>query len=149
MKPLFVLLGSFLVCFLIIHWLNGWWEYRLSARISMAVMLLFTAIGHFVFTRGMEMMLPAFVPFKKGMVYFTGVAEAVAAVGLLLNGWFGQTAVLLALLFMLMLPANINGAIRHIDYEKATTDGEGPVYLWFRIPLQLFFLAWIYSLILY
>jgi uncharacterized membrane protein len=149
MKPLFVLLGSFLVCFLIIHWLNGWWDYRLSARIAMAVMLLFTAIGHFVFTKGMEMMMPAIVPFKKGMVYFTGVAEVAGAIGLLLNAWFGQTAVLLALLFMVMLPANINGAIHHIDYEKATTDGEGPVYLWFRIPLQLFFLAWIYSLILY
>lgn len=115
----------------------------------MAVMLLFTAIAHFVFTTGMAMMLPAFVPFKKGMVYFTGVVEVLAAIGLLLDAWFANTGLLLILFFMVMLPANIYAALHHIDYEKATTDGRGPAYLWFRVPLQLFFIAWVYFLILY
>jgi uncharacterized membrane protein len=149
MKPLIVLLSTFLISYLIIRWLNGWWDYRLSARIAMAVMLLFTAIAHFVFTRGMEMMLPDFVPFKKLMVYFTGVAEALGAVGLLSDAWFANTGVLLALLFMVMLPANIYAALHHIDHEKGTTNGKGPAYLWFRVPLQLFFVAWVYFLILY
>ncbi|HVU54325.1 MAG TPA: hypothetical protein VHD83_04685 [Puia sp.] len=149
MKPLIVLLGSFLICFLVIRWLNGWWDYRLSARIAMALMLLFTAIAHFIFTKGLEMMIPAFVPFKKILVYLTGVAEMAGAVGLLLNAWFADTAVLLVLLFIVMLPANVHAALHHIDHEKAATGGKGPAYLWFRIPLQLFFIAWVYFLILY
>ncbi|HVV07544.1 MAG TPA: hypothetical protein VHC96_25130 [Puia sp.] len=149
MKPLIVLLASFLICFLIIRWSNGRWDYRLSARIAMAIMLLFTAIAHFVFTRGMEMMLPAFVPLKKGLVYFTGVVEMAAAIGLLLNDWFANTGVLLIVFFMAMLPANIHAALHHIDHEKATTGGKGPNYLWFRVPLQFFFIAWVYFLILY
>ena len=149
MKPLIVLLASFLICFLMIRWLNGWWDYRLSARIAMAIMLLFTAIAHFVFTRGMGMMLPAFVPLKKVLVYFTGVVEVAAAIGLLLNDWFANTGVLLILFFTAMLPVNIHAALHHIDHEKATTGGKGPDYLWFRVPLQFFFIAWVYLLILY
>ena len=30
------------------------------------------------------------------------------------------------------------------DYQKATVDGNGLNYLWFRIPLQLLFIAWAY-----
>lgn len=148
MKPLFVLLGAFIVTFLVLRWLNGWWNYRLAARIAMAAMLLFTAIAHFAFTRGMEMMMPDFIPFKKGMIYFTGIAEIAGGVGLLLNHWYGIAALLVILLFMLMLPANIHAALRRINYEKGTPDGKGPAYLWFRVPLQAFFIAWIYLLIL-
>ncbi|MDO6431376.1 hypothetical protein Q4E93_12300 [Flavitalea sp. BT771] len=149
MKPLFVLLGVFFIVFFLLRVTNGWWDYRLSARIAMAAMLLLTAIAHFAFTRGMEMMLPDFVPFKKAMVYLTGIAELAGAVGLLLNAWFALAGVMLTLLFMLMLPANIHAALKRINYEKGTLDGKGPGYLWFRVPLQLFFIAWIYFLILY
>jgi len=149
MKPLFVLLGTFLVTLLIIRLSGGPWNYWLAGRIGMAVMLLFTAIAHFVFTRGMVMMLPAFVPFKKGMVYFTGIVEVAGAAGLLILRWpwFSMIGLLLIVLFMLMLPANIYAALHHIDYEKGTLDGKGPRYLWFRIPLQAFFIAWIIFLI--
>jgi uncharacterized membrane protein len=149
MKPLFVLLGSFLIVFVILRLSNGWWDYRLAARISMAAMLLFTSIGHFAFTKGMEMMVPSFLPFKRGLVYFSGLAEIAGAVGLLLNRWFVEAGLLLILQFMLMLPANVNAALHHINYEKGTTDGKGPAYLWFRIPLQALFIGWIYFLILY
>ncbi|WP_331145734.1 hypothetical protein [Hymenobacter sp.] len=44
--------------------------------------------------------------------------------------------------FVLILPANIHAALHHINYQKGTTDGPGPRYLWFRIPLQLLFIAW-------
>jgi uncharacterized membrane protein len=149
MKPLFVLLGTFFIAFFFLRLTNGWWDYRLPARIAMAAMLLFTAIAHFVFTRGMTMMLPDFVPFKKAMVYITGVAELACAVGMLLNAWFPLAGMMLTLLFMLMLPANIHAALKRINYEKGTLDGKGPGYLWFRVPLQFFFVAWIYFLILY
>lgn len=149
MKPLFVLLGAFLITFLVLRWLHGWWDYRLAARIAMAVMLLFTAMAHFAFSKGMEMMLPDFIPMKRGLVYFTGIAEMAGAIGLLIKGWFAVSGLLLILLFMLMLPANVHAALRHINYEKGTLDGKGPGYLWFRIPLQIFFVAWIYFLILY
>jgi uncharacterized membrane protein len=50
---------------------------------------------------------------------------------------------LLILLFLIMLPANIEAARKRVDFQKATFDGKGPAYLWFRIPLQCFFIAWV------
>jgi len=46
--------------------------------------------------------------------------------------------------FVLILPANIHAAIHHVNLETATNDGNGLNYLWFRIPLQVFYIAWVY-----
>jgi len=49
----------------------------------------------------------------------------------------------LILFFILILPANILAALKKVDYQKGTNDGPGAGYLWFRIPLQIFFIAWV------
>ncbi len=130
MKPLLILLGTFLI--------------SLSGIIAMSVMLLFTAIGHFAFTKGMAMMLPDFVPFKTEVIYSTGVIEIIAAIGLLFPGYRVWTGWALIIFFILLLPGNIKAAVHHIDYQKGTFDGNGPNYLWFRIPLQILFIVWTY-----
>lgn len=110
----------------------------------MSAMLLFTAIGHFAYTKGMEMMVPDMVPFKKGMVYLTGVMEIAAAVCLLIPSVQIATAWALIAFFIALMPGNIKAAIQHIDYQKGTLDGPGLRYLWFRVPLQVLFIAWVY-----
>ena len=144
MKPLFVLLGTFAASLLVIRLLGGEFDFSLSGSIAMSVMLIFTAVGHFAFAEGMTMMLPSFVPFKKEVVYLTGVIEVAAAIGLLLPKLQNLTGWLLILFFFLILPANINAAVNKVDYQKGTTDGNGLNYLWFRVPLQVFFIAWVY-----
>jgi hypothetical protein len=67
MKPLFVLLTTFAIAILAIKLINGNYDFLLAGRIALSAMLLFTAMGHFVFTKGMAMMLPAVIPFKKGL----------------------------------------------------------------------------------
>ena len=144
MKPLFVLLGAFIISSLLIKLFTKAFDYPLSGRIAMAIMLVFTAIGHFAFTKGMTMMLPDFIPFKTEVIYLTGVIEIIAAIGLLIPGLRVWTGWALILFFILLLPGNIKAAIDHIDYQKATFDGKGPAYLWFRIPLQILFIVWTY-----
>ncbi|MEP3388328.1 MAG: hypothetical protein ABJO02_09090 [Reichenbachiella sp.] len=124
--------------------LHGNFTFALSGRIAMSAMLLFTAIGHFVFTKGMAMMLPDFVPFRIELVYLTGILEIAAAIGLFIPKFRVVTAWLLVVFFILMLPANIYASIKHIDYQKGTFDGPGLTYLWFRIPLQILFIVWTY-----
>ena len=110
----------------------------------MAAMLLFTAMGHFMFTEGMAAMMPDFVPFKKEMVYATGVLEILFAIGLLIPILKIRTAWLLILFFILILPANIKAAAENINYQTGELNGNGLDYLWFRIPLQIFFILWVY-----
>ena len=142
MKPLIVLLSVFAVSLLTTKLVRGNFQFALSGRIAMSVMLVFTATAHFAFTKGMSMMLPEFIPFKTETVYLTGILEIAAAIGLCIPNFRVLTGWLLILFFILLLPANIYAAVKHIDFQKETFDGNGLTYLWFRIPLQLVFIGW-------
>jgi uncharacterized membrane protein len=143
-KPLIVLLIVFGMSVVVLKLTTQKYDFRFAARIAMSVMLVFTAMGHFMFTKGMVMMIPDFIPFKTTMVYLTGIIEIVAAIGLLVPAYRVLTAWLLMLFFVLILPSNIIAAIKHIDIEKGTLNGSGMNYLWFRISLQILLIVWTY-----
>jgi uncharacterized membrane protein len=149
MKPLIVLLIAFLIALVVMLLLNGIINWPLSGNIAMSVMLLFTAIGHFVFTKGMTLMVPPFIPFKKMMVYLTGFIEIRAAIGLLIPSLQILTSLLLIVFFVLMLPCNIYAAVKKVDYKKGNYNGPGLSYLWLRVPLQALFIVWVYFCNLY
>ncbi len=144
MKPLVILLSSFVIATFAVKMVNKDYNFALSARIAMSMMLCFTAIGHFAFTKGMSMMVPQFIPFRTSLVYLTGLFEILIAIGLLIpklkviSGWT------LIIFLLLMLPTNIYASIHNINYQKGTFDGNGLSYLWFRIPLQFLFITWTY-----
>jgi uncharacterized membrane protein len=108
----------------------------------MALMLLFTGMAHFAFTAGMTRMLPEWLPFRRGLVYGTGVLEIAAAAGLLWPSARPLTAGALLVFFVALLPANIHAARHEVDYQRPEATGPGLRYLWFRVPLQLLFMAW-------
>jgi uncharacterized membrane protein len=143
MKPFYVLITVFIISLFATRFTTGGYLHFLSGQIAMAAMLIFTAIGHFIYTKGMVMMVPDDIPYKTGLIYFTGILEAVFAIGLLIPQYLEVTCWALILFFILMLPGNIKAARQHIDYQKATSNGPGLKYLWFRIPLQLLFIAWV------
>ncbi|WP_339840485.1 hypothetical protein [uncultured Maribacter sp.] len=145
MKPLIVLLVLFTITLFTLKFIQGTYNFAFSARMGMSAMLLFTALGHFMFTDGMSMMVPEFIPFKKEMVYFTAIIEILGAFALHIPQVRVVTAWLLILFFILILPANIKASIASLDYQKSTYEGNGPFYLWFRIPLQILFIFWIYK----
>jgi len=92
----------------------------------------------------MSMMLPDFIPAKEAIVYITGIVEFAAAACLLTNRYRTATAWALIAFFILITPANIYAAMHNIDLQKGTYDGPGPGYLWYRIPMQLLFIGWVY-----
>lgn len=144
MKVLIVLLSTFIVSVIISHFFVGDWNIIFSGNLAMMLMLCFSSLGHFIYTDGMVMMMPGFIPFKRSLVYFTGILEPALGIALLFNLSRHIAGISLLVMFVLMLPANINAAIKHISFEKATYDGSGPAYLWFRIPLQLLFIGWVF-----
>lgn len=144
MAPLIILLSVFVLAAVINRLVKRKWSFLLPGRAAMSAMLIFTGINHFIFTDGMVMMLPDFIPFKKEVIYLTGIIEIAAAAGLLLPRYAKTTAWLLIIFFIAILPANIHAANQHVNLQTASYDGNGPVYLWFRVPLQLFFIGWVY-----
>jgi uncharacterized membrane protein len=144
MKPFFVLVASFTVALLVTWLLHDKADWQLAARIALAIMLVFTSIGHFAFQKGMTMMIPAAIPFKAGIVVITGILEILAAISLHISSLQKLTGWFLIAFFIVLLPANIYAATNRVDYQKATYEGPGLRYLWFRIPFQLFLIAWTY-----
>ncbi|NMM50843.1 DoxX family protein [Marinigracilibium pacificum] len=144
MKPFILLIITFVISAFLTKVFTKEFSFSLAARIAMAIMLVFTAIGHFVFTKGMTMMIPEFIPFKESIVYLTGIFEILIAIGLLIPGLKLITGWVLIIFLILILPANIYASMNNINYQTGAFDGYGLAYLWFRIPLQLFFIVWTY-----
>ena len=51
---------------------------------------------------------------------------------------------MLILFFIAILPANIKASLENINYQTGELNGNGIEYLWFRIPLQIVFILWVY-----
>jgi uncharacterized membrane protein len=115
-----------------------------AKRISLILCcLFFVSVGvlHFTNTETFTRIVPDFIPFPDWAVYISGIIEI--AGGALL--YFPKTrrfaSIMLIFLLILVFPANINMAVKHIDFGKVPT----PV-LWARLPLQALLIYWVYRL---
>lgn len=144
MKPEIVLIVVTLITLLVGKLRKGAYDVARAGRTGMAAMLIMTGLGHFMFAKGMAMMFPDFVPGKELIVYLTGLLEFAAAAGIVMDRFKHVTGWLIIAFFVLITPANIYAALHHVDLQKGTYTGPGAEYLWYRIPLQLFFIGWVY-----
>ncbi|MFN2393328.1 MAG: DoxX family protein [Pyrinomonadaceae bacterium] len=142
MAPLIFLLTTFILLYAVNRFfLKGQLSPSFIGRAALAVMLIVTGITHFTGTDLMVEMMPDFLPYKKDIVYLTGILELLAVVGLLINKTSKLTVVMLIIYFIAVLPANIIGSLKQVNLGGMES---GAVYLWFRVPLQIFFIFWTY-----
>ena len=142
MAPLIVLITTFIVLFAINRFaLRDRFSTALVGRAAMAAMLLLTGIAHFTSTDVMVEMMPDAIPLKREMVYFTGVCELAAAAGLIWSKTSRLAAILLIIFFIAVLPANVAGSLKQVNLGGMEY---GAIYLLLRIPLQVFFIWWVY-----
>ena len=144
MKLLSILFVTFIIALVGTKLFQGQWNFLFSGNLGMAVFILFTGFAHFKFQKGMAMMIPEIIPYKTEMVYVTGVLEIIGAVALLIPGFKKTIGWLLVVFFVLILPANIYAALVHVNMKSGDFSGSGVSYLWYRIPLQLVFIGWVY-----
>ena len=142
MAPLIFLLATFALLVLVNRFLlHGRLGLSFIGRASMAVMLIVTGISHFTNTDEMVAMMPDFMPAKRETVYFTGVCELLAVIGLVWDKTARLASILLIVFFVLVLPANIAGSLKAVNFGGMEY---GAIYLLFRIPLQIFFIWWVW-----
>ena len=135
MKPLAVLLLTFGLA-LAATWLwRGQPGWLLAGNVALAVMLVFTGVAHFPYVAGMVQMLPAWLPGRRAWVLGTGVLEVALGLGLLAPATRGLAAGATIIFLVLIFPANVLSAFRHLNYQTGTLDGPGPRYLWAALPL--------------
>ncbi|MGU3409019.1 hypothetical protein ACLBWP_02835 [Microbacterium sp. M1A1_1b] len=88
-----------------------------AVAVGLAAMFLLTASAHFVQPRrdGLVAIVPRALPNAAALVTVSGLAEVVGAIGLLLPATRSVAAVALAVLLVVVFPANVRaaGARRH------------------------------------
>ena len=126
-------------------------DLRLAMRHGLALALLFTGTDHFVNdqARYLPMMPAAFGPLALPLVWISGAAELAGAIALLVPvrlanrlGWPGlhrAAGIALAVMFALLVIANINMAIQGTDVKGLEF---GQTYLVIRPFLQPIFMLW-------
>lgn len=144
MKPLFVLFIAFMLFVAFNKYTDFDKNYLFAGNIAMSIMLLFTAMGHFKFKTSMAAMIPLFIPKKIEIILITGVLEILFAIGLGIENTRYYTGIALVIFLICILPSNIYSAKNHINYEDLHKPGPGTRYLWFRVPFQLFLIAWVW-----
>ncbi|SEM89459.1 DoxX family protein [Lihuaxuella thermophila] len=137
MAPFIVLIVSWLVFRLIgifgIQHLNDWQH---SLQCAVALMFLFTATAHWGKRRpDLIKMVPPALPNPGLIVTMTGIFEIMGAIGLLIPVTLRIASIGLALLLIVMFPANIRAA-----REKITIGGRPATPLFLRTILQIVFL---------
>jgi uncharacterized membrane protein len=144
MAPLIVMLAAAVVGRLIAG--MGLWlaadSWSGALRVGLAAMFVFTAVSHFnPRTRpDLVRMVPVSLPAPALLVSVTGVLEFVGAVGLMVPPTMTAAAYGLMALLVAMLPANI-----HAAREGLIVAGRRAMPLLWRLPLQLFWIAALWS----
>lgn len=112
-------------------------EWKDAVRIGVAIMLLFTAGSHFSTVKyDLAAMIPPPLTGALWLIYLTGILEAAGAIGLLILPLRRLAAWGLIALLVALFPANVYAALAGL-----TLGGAAATPLWFRAPLQLFWIA--------
>jgi uncharacterized membrane protein len=142
MAVLIVLLAAFTISILIQRMRSQPINYRLCGRIALSAMFLFAGISHFLLADSMVNMLPPFLPFRYETIYLTGLMEIALSAGFLFTQYVHLTGMLAIAFLIAVFPSNIYAALNAIDFGGNVV---GPVYLLFRVPMQVFLLTWVWA----
>lgn len=122
------------------RWLGSWAsDTRLLGRVGLTLFLLLASSAHFASADRMMLMLPDWVPERLLIIYATGVVEILLAVLLWVPGWVQRAGMVLAIMLVILLPANIYAAINELPFGGNEL---GPSYLFVRVPYQILLIIW-------
>jgi len=109
--------------------------------LALSVMFLFTGAFHFLTEEKLILLIPEFIPLRLELVYLSGIIELIFAGGFLFPKTRTMTGKISIIFLILVFPGNVYGAIQHVELGGHVY---GPVYLFFRLPLQVFLIYWIF-----
>jgi uncharacterized membrane protein len=94
---------------------------------------------HFFLPEPYLHIIPPFLPWPKMLLWVSGAAEILGGAGLLLRTFRRVAAYGLALLLLVVFPANVYMAVAHVPFTGIL--GESWVQ-WLRLPLQIPLILW-------
>ncbi|MCY1535708.1 hypothetical protein D9M68_711230 [compost metagenome] len=113
------------------------WQARM--RWAMALALLFVGIDHWLTPERYLAMMPDYLPYHLPLVLFTSLCELAGAIGLLLPRTRRLAALMLALYFVCVFPANLHNALQGLNVAGLPS---ASWYYWLRLPFQPLVILW-------
>ncbi len=108
-------------------------------RGALALVMVVGGTLHFVATDAYVAIMPGTLPLPRELVYLSGIFEVLGGLGLLWHKTRGAAGICLILLYLAVLPANINMAV----YDIQPAGFHIPAFwLWARLPFQLVLIYW-------
>jgi uncharacterized membrane protein len=112
---------------------------RAFSRGALALVMVVAGLLHFVATDAYVTIMPSYLPLHRELVYLSGVFEILLGLGLLWTKTREASGIGLILLFLAVLPANLNMAVQNIQPASFHI----PAFLlWARLPFQFVLIYW-------
>jgi uncharacterized membrane protein len=108
-------------------------SHRAKLRVALATMFLLAASGRLASPETLLAMIPASWPLRYEALYVSGLFEVIGAIGLMVPGLRRPAGLGLALLLLLVFPANVNVALHNLQIEGYPGSS---LYQWARLPIQ-------------
>lgn len=118
---------------------------HLVSRFALALFFIITGLTHLIMPAPYVAIMPPYVPWPGAMVAISGVAEILGGLGVCFHATRAAAGWCLIALLLAVFPANIHAI------STGMVIGEYSVphwMLWARLPLQVLFIAWVYSVCL-
>ncbi len=109
---------------------------RSRSRLGLAALLAVAGVGHFLFPKGFDDIVPGFLGRPRAWTYASGVAELVGALLLARRSTSRLGGYWAAALFVLVFPANVYAAVKPVPPFDNPWLGYG------RLPLQIPLVWW-------
>jgi uncharacterized membrane protein len=114
---------------------------RPSSRTLAGLVFVVAGLLHFIFPGVYEKIMPPYLPFHRGLVYWSGAAEVLGGLGLFPKRTRAAAGLGLILLLAAVLPANVQMLL---DARSAGKPPWWVALLWLRLPLQGVIAAWVW-----
>lgn len=103
-----------------------------------AIFFMLAGSFHFLKPDVYEQIMPEILPFPIFLIYLSGLCEILGGLGLLIPRFRKRASWGLIALLIAVFPANINMAVNSVDF------GMPHELLWWRLPIQLLFIIWVW-----
>jgi uncharacterized membrane protein len=107
------------------------------------MMFIVAGILHFLLDDGFVAMVPDYIPLRYTLIYVTGVAEFLMAIGLLIPKTRKFTAVVTVIYLIAIFPANAFGAVYDIPIPGMEETNQAVLYA--RLLLQPVMIWWLWK----
>lgn len=113
---------------------------RTIAIVLLAIFFIAAGLLHFVKSGMYARIIPAGLPAPLSLVYVSGACEILGGIGALIPQLRRLAGYGLIALLVAVFPANISMALHPATFS----DMASPAALYWRLPLQLVFIAWVW-----